>query len=98
MRLQLLDWENQIRADIRGFLSNRSDEKFSGRAVARILHGIGEMTQTQNIQYESIIFRSDASFICTFSDKVRELELLCIKHEELSSLSDDSQMFFFSGG
>ncbi|XP_010789781.1 ATP-dependent DNA helicase Q4 [Notothenia coriiceps] len=35
------DWENQIRADIRSFLSNRSDEKFSGRAVARILHGIG---------------------------------------------------------
>uniref|UniRef100_A0A3Q3FNX2 DNA 3'-5' helicase n=1 Tax=Labrus bergylta TaxID=56723 RepID=A0A3Q3FNX2_9LABR len=36
----LLDWENQIRADIRSFLSHRSDEKFSGRAVARILHGI----------------------------------------------------------
>uniref|UniRef100_A0A671P9Z5 DNA 3'-5' helicase n=1 Tax=Sinocyclocheilus anshuiensis TaxID=1608454 RepID=A0A671P9Z5_9TELE len=31
----------QICADIRGFLSNRSDEKFSGRAVARIFHGIG---------------------------------------------------------
>uniref|UniRef100_A0A8D3E564 DNA 3'-5' helicase n=1 Tax=Scophthalmus maximus TaxID=52904 RepID=A0A8D3E564_SCOMX len=30
-----------IRSDIRSFLSNRSDEKFSGRAVARILHGIG---------------------------------------------------------
>ncbi|TMS18200.1 ATP-dependent DNA helicase Q4 [Larimichthys crocea] len=39
-KYKLLDWENQIRADIRGFLSNRSDEKFSGRAVARILHGI----------------------------------------------------------
>ncbi|XP_054620170.1 ATP-dependent DNA helicase Q4 [Dunckerocampus dactyliophorus] len=38
---KLLDWENQIRADIRSFLSTRSDEKFSGRAVARILHGIG---------------------------------------------------------
>ncbi|KAG7273570.1 hypothetical protein CRUP_019816, partial [Coryphaenoides rupestris] len=37
----LCDWEDQIRADIRSFLSNRSDEKFSGRAVARILHGIG---------------------------------------------------------
>lgn len=43
--LQLLDWEDQIRADIRSFLSNRSDEKFSGRAVARILHGIGEKTE-----------------------------------------------------
>nr|XP_057903009.1 ATP-dependent DNA helicase Q4 isoform X2 [Doryrhamphus excisus] len=38
---KLLDWESQIRADIRSFLSTRSDEKFSGRAVARILHGIG---------------------------------------------------------
>lgn len=43
--LQLTDWENQIRADIRSFLSYRSDEKFSGRAVARILHGIGEGTR-----------------------------------------------------
>ncbi|XP_072226828.1 ATP-dependent DNA helicase Q4 [Leuresthes tenuis] len=40
-KYKLLDWENQIRADIRSFLSNRSDEKFSGRAVARIFHGIG---------------------------------------------------------
>ncbi|XP_034748454.1 ATP-dependent DNA helicase Q4 [Etheostoma cragini] len=39
-KYKLSDWENQIRADIRSFLSNRSDEKFSGRAVARILHGI----------------------------------------------------------
>ncbi|XP_061598358.1 ATP-dependent DNA helicase Q4 [Cololabis saira] len=38
---KLLDWETQIRSDIRSFLSTRSDEKFSGRAVARILHGIG---------------------------------------------------------
>ncbi|KAK7898938.1 hypothetical protein WMY93_019791 [Mugilogobius chulae] len=40
-KYKLLDWEGQIRADIRSFLANRSDEKFSGRAVARILHGIG---------------------------------------------------------
>lgn len=40
-KYKMLDWEGQIRADIRSFLSNRSDEKFSGRAVARILHGIG---------------------------------------------------------
>ncbi|XP_054910029.1 ATP-dependent DNA helicase Q4 isoform X2 [Poeciliopsis prolifica] len=40
-KYKLLDWEIQIRADIRGFLANRSDEKFSGRAIARILHGIG---------------------------------------------------------
>lgn len=39
-KYKFLDWENQIRADIRSFLSNRSDEKFSGRAVARIFHGI----------------------------------------------------------
>ncbi|XP_041823311.1 ATP-dependent DNA helicase Q4 isoform X2 [Melanotaenia boesemani] len=40
-KYKLLDWENQIRADIRSFLAIRSDEKFSGRAVARIFHGIG---------------------------------------------------------
>ncbi|XP_030596861.1 ATP-dependent DNA helicase Q4 isoform X2 [Archocentrus centrarchus] len=40
-KYKLLDWEDQIRADIRSFLANRSDEKFSGRAVARIFHGIG---------------------------------------------------------
>lgn len=48
---QILDWEDQIRADIRSFLANRSDEKFSGRAVARILHGIGE-TYKSNIGFE----------------------------------------------
>ncbi|XP_070777641.1 ATP-dependent DNA helicase Q4 [Enoplosus armatus] len=40
-KYKLSDWENQITADIRSFLSHRSDEKFSGRAIARILHGIG---------------------------------------------------------
>lgn len=49
---QILDWEDQIRADIRGFLASRSDEKFSGRAVARILHGIGEAYKS-NIGFES---------------------------------------------
>nr|XP_015212812.1 PREDICTED: ATP-dependent DNA helicase Q4 [Lepisosteus oculatus] len=38
---KLKDWEDQIRADIRSFLSCHSDEKFSGRAVARVFHGIG---------------------------------------------------------
>ncbi|NXF41850.1 RECQ4 helicase, partial [Nyctibius bracteatus] len=37
----LSDWESQIRSDVRRFLSIRHDEKFSGRAVARIFHGIG---------------------------------------------------------
>ncbi|XP_066531335.1 ATP-dependent DNA helicase Q4 [Hoplias malabaricus] len=40
-KYKLKDWEEQIRADVRGFLANRSDERFSGRAVARIFHGIG---------------------------------------------------------
>ncbi|XP_014811592.1 PREDICTED: ATP-dependent DNA helicase Q4 [Calidris pugnax] len=35
------EWESQIRADVRHFLAIRQDEKFSGRAVARIFHGIG---------------------------------------------------------
>ncbi|XP_058032506.1 ATP-dependent DNA helicase Q4 isoform X2 [Ahaetulla prasina] len=39
--VQFQKWEQQIRADIRHFLSIRQDEKFSGRAVARIFHGIG---------------------------------------------------------
>ncbi|XP_073925573.1 ATP-dependent DNA helicase Q4 isoform X2 [Castor canadensis] len=37
----LQDWEDQIRRDIRQLLSLRPEEKFSGRAVARIFHGIG---------------------------------------------------------
>ncbi|XP_033925661.1 ATP-dependent DNA helicase Q4 [Melopsittacus undulatus] len=37
----LRDWESRIRADIRHFLDIRKDEKFTGRAVARIFHGIG---------------------------------------------------------
>ncbi|CAI5778837.1 ATP-dependent DNA helicase Q4 [Podarcis lilfordi] len=39
--IKLRDWEEQIRADVRNFLSLRQDEKFTGRAVARIFHGIG---------------------------------------------------------
>ncbi|XP_076866047.1 ATP-dependent DNA helicase Q4 isoform X2 [Brachyhypopomus gauderio] len=38
---KLQDWEEQVRADVRAFLACRSDERFSGRAVARIFHGIG---------------------------------------------------------
>ncbi|XP_006830951.1 PREDICTED: ATP-dependent DNA helicase Q4 [Chrysochloris asiatica] len=38
---QLQGWEDQIRRDIRQLLSLRPEEKFSGRAVARIFHGIG---------------------------------------------------------
>lgn len=39
---QLQDWEDHIRRDIRQLLSLRPEERFSGRAVARIFHGIGE--------------------------------------------------------
>ncbi|NP_001399962.1 ATP-dependent DNA helicase Q4 isoform 12 [Homo sapiens] len=38
---RLQDWEDQVRCDIRQFLSLRPEEKFSSRAVARIFHGIG---------------------------------------------------------
>ncbi|KAM6171553.1 ATP-dependent DNA helicase Q4 isoform 2-T2 [Erethizon dorsatum] len=38
---QLQDWEDQVRHDIRQLLSLRPEERFSGRAVARIFHGIG---------------------------------------------------------
>ncbi|XP_038197283.1 ATP-dependent DNA helicase Q4 [Arvicola amphibius] len=37
---QLQDWEDHIRRDIRQLLSLRPEERFSGRAVARIFHGI----------------------------------------------------------
>ncbi|XP_028634658.1 ATP-dependent DNA helicase Q4 [Grammomys surdaster] len=37
---QLQDWEDQIRRDICQLLSLRPEERFSGRAVARIFHGI----------------------------------------------------------
>ncbi|XP_064410613.1 ATP-dependent DNA helicase Q4 isoform X2 [Latimeria chalumnae] len=40
-KMKLRDWEDQIRSDVRHFLSIHQDEKFSGRAVARIFHGIG---------------------------------------------------------
>lgn len=37
---QLQDWEDQVRRDVHQLLSLRPEEKFSGRAVARIFHGI----------------------------------------------------------
>lgn len=39
---QLQDWEDQVRRDVRHFLSSWPEQQFSGRAVARIFHGIGE--------------------------------------------------------
>lgn len=39
---ELQDWEDHIRRDIHQLLSLRPEERFSGRAVARIFHGIGE--------------------------------------------------------
>uniref|UniRef100_A0A8C8YBY7 DNA 3'-5' helicase n=1 Tax=Panthera leo TaxID=9689 RepID=A0A8C8YBY7_PANLE len=38
---RIQDWEEQIRQDIRHLLSSWPDQQFSGRAVARIFHGIG---------------------------------------------------------
>ncbi|XP_029058000.1 LOW QUALITY PROTEIN: ATP-dependent DNA helicase Q4 [Monodon monoceros] len=38
---RLQDWEDQIRRDIRHLLSSWPEQRFSGRAVARIFHGIG---------------------------------------------------------
>ncbi|XP_028726822.1 ATP-dependent DNA helicase Q4 isoform X5 [Peromyscus leucopus] len=37
---ELQDWEDHIRRDVRQLLSVRPEERFSGRAVARIFHGI----------------------------------------------------------
>ncbi|KAM4865342.1 ATP-dependent DNA helicase Q4 [Thomomys bottae] len=38
---RLQDWEDQIRRDTRQLLSLWPEQRFSGRAVARIFHGIG---------------------------------------------------------
>nr|XP_025727152.1 ATP-dependent DNA helicase Q4 isoform X2 [Callorhinus ursinus] len=38
---RIQDWEDQIRQDVRHLLSSWPDQQFSGRAVARIFHGIG---------------------------------------------------------
>uniref|UniRef100_A0A8C7CFR3 DNA 3'-5' helicase n=1 Tax=Neovison vison TaxID=452646 RepID=A0A8C7CFR3_NEOVI len=35
------DWEDQVRRDVRHLLSSWPEKQFSGRAVARIFHGIG---------------------------------------------------------
>lgn len=39
---QIQDWEDQVRRDVRHLLSSWPEQQFSGRAVARIFHGIGE--------------------------------------------------------
>ncbi|XP_045142619.1 ATP-dependent DNA helicase Q4 [Echinops telfairi] len=53
---RLQDWEDQIRRDIRQLLSLRPEEKFSGRAVARIFHGIGSPC------YPALVFGHDRRF------------------------------------
>ncbi|XP_030076796.1 ATP-dependent DNA helicase Q4 [Microcaecilia unicolor] len=40
-KCKLQDCEDQIRSDVRNFLSIHQEEKFSGRSIARIFHGIG---------------------------------------------------------
>nr|XP_033790595.1 ATP-dependent DNA helicase Q4 isoform X2 [Geotrypetes seraphini] len=40
-KVKLQDCEDQIRSDLRHFLSIHQEEKFSGRSIARIFHGIG---------------------------------------------------------
>ncbi|KAM4794944.1 ATP-dependent DNA helicase Q4 [Rhinophrynus dorsalis] len=39
--LKVQEWQDQVRCDVRHFLSIHEDERFSGRAIARIFHGIG---------------------------------------------------------
>ncbi|XP_030203945.1 ATP-dependent DNA helicase Q4 isoform X2 [Gadus morhua] len=63
--LKLCDWEDQIRADIRSFLSHRSDEKFSGRAVARILHGIAPVTPPRTMAGTAAIGGNTSSLTST---------------------------------
>ncbi|KAL1767571.1 ATP-dependent DNA helicase Q4 [Sigmodon hispidus] len=53
---QLQDWEDHIRRDIRQLLSLRPEERFSGRAVARIFHGIASPC------YPAQVFGQDRRF------------------------------------
>ena len=38
---QLIENENSLRADIRSFIFTHSDHVWTGRAIARVFHGIG---------------------------------------------------------
>uniref|UniRef100_A0A8C4T3C3 DNA 3'-5' helicase n=1 Tax=Erpetoichthys calabaricus TaxID=27687 RepID=A0A8C4T3C3_ERPCA len=53
---ELSKYKVSIRADIRSFLSTRNEEKFSGRAIARIFHGIGSPC------YPALIYGKDRRF------------------------------------
>ncbi|XP_006241868.1 ATP-dependent DNA helicase Q4 isoform X3 [Rattus norvegicus] len=53
---QLQDWEDQVRRDVHQLLSLRPEEKFSGRAVARIFHGIASPC------YPAQVFGQDRRF------------------------------------
>jgi ATP-dependent DNA helicase Q4 len=64
IHLQLQDWEDQIRRDIRQLLSLRPEEKFSGRAVARIFHGIGEDLGTALCRQELWLEPAESSGLC----------------------------------
>ncbi|KAM9317487.1 ATP-dependent DNA helicase Q4 [Gastrophryne carolinensis] len=40
-RVKVEDWKPQLCSDVRSFLSIHQEERFTGRALARIFHGIG---------------------------------------------------------
>lgn len=66
---QLEEQEAQVRADIRHFLAIRPEEKFSGRAIARIFHGIGEQPLGEvRLSFISTTFQSPPNWaLCTCS-------------------------------
>uniref|UniRef100_A0A7N4PTN5 DNA 3'-5' helicase n=1 Tax=Sarcophilus harrisii TaxID=9305 RepID=A0A7N4PTN5_SARHA len=73
---RLQDWESSVCSDIRQLLSIRQEEKFSGRAVARIFHGIGSP------RYPAEVYGQDRRFWRKYLH-VSFPSLLCLATREI---------------
>ncbi|XP_074119379.1 ATP-dependent DNA helicase Q4 isoform X2 [Sminthopsis crassicaudata] len=73
---RLQDWESSVCSDIRQLLSIRQEEKFSGRAVARIFHGIGSP------RYPAEVYGQDRRFWRKYLH-VSFPDLLCLATREI---------------
>ncbi|XP_051827218.1 ATP-dependent DNA helicase Q4 [Antechinus flavipes] len=73
---RLQDWESSVCSDIRHLLSIRQEEQFSGRAVARIFHGIGSP------RYPAEVYGQDRRFWRKYLH-VSFPSLLCLATREI---------------
>ncbi|KAM4700283.1 ATP-dependent DNA helicase Q4 isoform 2-T2 [Discoglossus pictus] len=78
-RIKAQDWRDQVLSDVRHFLSIHQDERFSGRAIARIFHGIG------NPCYPAQIYGRDRRFWRKYIH-LDFNEVMCISKEEIIRL------------